>query len=188
MKKVLFLILLASTMLTFGASTQCAQDGKSVMPPPPHHRHLREGDKPAPGKPGKPGKPGMPPPVRRFFDKLQKENPAEYNRLQKLRREDRRAFMNELAKLRVFENDMNDSLHTIEKKCWELAAAIRNEKDPAAQSKLREDLRKTLEESCDAMVKHTRNRIEMMEKRLQYIEQNREQILDQRMKFFCEEK
>ena len=160
-----------------GLNAFAAPDAGAKLLPPPMQQRCD-----AKGKYG-----DMPHPMRRYFEKLKKENPAEYQRLLQLRRDDRRAFMAEMERLFPRQkNPMNDRLQKIEKECWELARKLKATSDPAEKEKLTAQLQKKLDESCNEMIEYTRKHVERLQKKIDYIEKNRENILEQRFKFFTE--
>ena len=127
----------------------------------------------------------LPPNLYRYFQKLREENPAEYERLQRLRAENREAFMAEVA--RLFPDPDRDFMARTrenERKCWEIVRQLRANPPPANAKELQEQLNALVNASYELLVEHSQKRIEALQKRLQEIQANRETIVKQRLQFY----
>ena len=127
----------------------------------------------------------LPPNQWHYFQRLREENPAEYNRLQRLRAENREAFMAEVA--RLFPNpdrDFMERTREIERKCWELVRQLRADPPPANAKELQEQLTALVNASYELLVEHSQKRIEALQKRLKDIQDKRETIVQQRLQFY----
>ena len=130
--------------------------------------------------------PHMAPELHEFLERLKEENPEEFKRLEELRRKDRRAFREELArKLPRKPWEMMDRRQLeLDRECWELARKVRECQDPQEAQRLQAQLKAKVEETVDLLVNQTRKRLEEMNKRLQAIEENRDNILEKKMDFY----
>lgn len=155
-----------------------------MMMPPPPREDLQDSRRHG-GVPQNPEDAPMPPEVRQYFQKLQKENPTEYQRLLKLRVENRDQFFQEMAK--IFPNrsrDLHFKLLGIEKQCWAIARQLRTTPPPANAEELKKQLQTLTAASIDTIVENTQDRLKELQKRLELIQQKREEILVQRLNFF----
>lgn len=135
------------------------------MPPrPPHHLQME---------------------IRQFFQKLRTENPQEYQRLMKLKREDRKQFMREIRKHFPNPNEeYHKKLQAIEQECWRISKELRQTTDPARKAQLLQELKDKITESYQMVVAHTSQRLQEMQKHLDDIRKNKDAIQKQRLDFF----
>ena len=125
------------------------------------------------------------PEARPFFETLKKTNPEEYDRLIKLRQEDRKLFMREISRMIPRPHQEHDQkFFALDKECWTIAKELRACTDAARQEELKAQLEAKISETLDLLVEQTQRRLEETTKRLQTIQQNRDKILKQKMKFF----
>lgn len=125
------------------------------------------------------------PEARPFFETLKKTNPEEYDRLMKLRQEDRKQFMREISRMLPRPHQEHDQkFFVLDKECWAIALELRDCKDATRQAELTAKLEAKITEMLDLLVEQTQRRLEETSKRLQTIQQNRDKILKQKMKFF----
>ena len=158
----------------------CVSENSAVaeMPPPPPQmppgmrRHHGKGDR-------------MPPPVRYYFTQLKQENPAEYERLLKLRMEDREQFMKEMAKRLPRQHDpAEEKFRELDQKCWELSQQLQAVPLPENADELRNQLNELVAESVDSMIQQTQQRLEEIQARLKQMELLRDRIVQQRLDFY----
>ena len=129
----------------------------------------------------------MPPPVRHYFTQLKKENPAEYERLLKLRMENRDQFMKEMANRLPRQNDpAQEKFRELDRKCLELARRLRAEPPPENADQLREQLAELVAEAVDTMIQQTQERLEELQARLAQMQHLRDRIVQQRLDFFLQ--
>jgi len=153
-------------------------DGSNDGPPPPPHapRHFERprGDR-------------MPPPVRHYFTQLKKENPAEYERLLKLRLENRDQFMKEMAKRFPRQHDpAEERFRELDRQCRELAQQLAADPEPENAEELREKLAAIVAESVDSMIEQTEQRLEEIQARLAQMKHLRDRIVQQRLDFYLQ--
>ena len=153
-------------------------DGFNDGPPPPPHapRHFERprGDR-------------MPPPVRHYFTQLKKENPAEYERLLKLRLENRDQFMKEMAKRFPRQHDpAEERFRELDRQCRELAQQLAADPEPENAEELREKLAAMVAESVDSMIEQTEQRLEEIQARLAQMKHLRDRIVQQRLDFYLQ--
>ena len=153
-------------------------DGSNDGPPPPPHapRHFERprGDR-------------MPPPVRHYFTQLKKENPAEYERLLKLRLENRDQFMKEMAKRFPRRHDpAEERFRELDRQCRELAQQLAADPEPENAEELREKLAAMVAESVDSMIEQTEQRLEEIQARLAQMKHLRDRIVQQRLDFYLQ--
>lgn len=153
-------------------------DGSNDGPPPPPHapRHFERprGDR-------------MPPPVRHYFTQLKKENPAEYERLLKLRLENRDQFMKEMAKRFPRQHDpAEERFRELDRQCRELAQQLAADPEPENAEELREKLAAMVAESVDSMIEQTEQRLEEIQARLAQMKHLRDRIVQQRLDFYLQ--
>ncbi|MBO4618562.1 MAG: hypothetical protein J5654_00475 [Victivallales bacterium] len=143
--------------------------------PPPHPAgppHHGKGDR-------------MPPPVRYYFTQLKQENPAEYERLLKLRMEDREQFMKEMTQRFPRQHDpAEEKFRELDQKCWELARQLQTDPPPENADELRNQLNELVAESVDSMIQQTQQRLEEIQARLKQMEHLRDRIVQQRLDFY----
>lgn len=106
-----------------------------------------------------------------------------------LHREDRRAFMREVAVL--LQNNANQenahfhrAMQELERKCWETASRIQQLPPGADASELEKMLNDLVERSINLAILGTKRRIEELQKKLNDIEEDRDNIQRQRVEFF----
>ena len=153
-------------------------DGSNDGPPPPPHapRHFERprGDR-------------MPPPVRHYFTQLKKENPAEYERLLKLRLENRDQFMKEMAKRFPRQHDpAEERFRELDRQCRELAQQLAADPEPENAEELREKLAAMVADSVDSMIEQTEQRLEEIQARLAQMKHLRDRIVQQRLDFYLQ--
>ena len=153
-------------------------DGSNDGPPPPPHapRHFERprGDR-------------MPPPVRHYFTQLKKENPAEYERLLKLRLENRDQFMKEMAKRFPRQHDpAEERFRELDRQCRELAQQLAADPEPENAEELRKKLAAMVADSVDSMIEQTEQRLEEIQARLAQMKHLRDRIVQQRLDFYLQ--
>ena len=157
--------------------------GHDMPPPPPRHAGGRVQRSEPPMR--KPDEDRMPPPVRYFFKQLRQENPAEYERLLKLRVENREQFMYEISKrLPHRKNAAEEKFRQLDRQCWEIADQLRVDPAPENAEELQQQLNALVAESVDSMIAETKRRLEEIQARLKQMERLRDRIVQQRMEFY----
>lgn len=180
----LILLLFGVFLLAFTAPCRATEElpeaefhDFSELVPPPH-----------PAGPPRHGKGDrMPPPVRHYFSQLKKEDPAEYERLLKLRMEDRDQFMKEMAKrLPRQHNPAEEKFRELDRQCWELARQLNADPPPENADELQAQLNVLVAESVDSMIQQTQERLEEIQTRLTQMKHLRDRIVQQRLNFYLQ--
>ena len=154
-------------------------DGRPMPPPPPPGGRRPHGGHPKGGH--------LPPPIRHYFMQLQQEDPEEYERLLKLRMENREQFMKEISeRLPRQKNPAEEKFRQLDQQCWELAEQLRATPPPENAEELQEKLNALVAESVDSMIAQTQERLEEIQNRLKQMEALRDRIVQQRLKFYLQ--
>ena len=158
-----------------------AQEGLPP-PPPPEGRgpngmeHVRKGGwNPSRGNE-----------VLMIMSKIKKENPAEYERLETLRKTDIRAFVNEIRKYMPAPSENMKKMGQLDRECFELARSIRDCKDAEEKAKLEKQLREKIREVFEIMLQDYADRLQRMTKQLEALRENEEAILEERFKMLTD--
>ncbi|NMA42031.1 MAG: hypothetical protein GX946_01470 [Oligosphaeraceae bacterium] len=125
--------------------------------------------------------------VRQLMEDLQANDPKEYERLQKLKRQDRELYFQELwKKMPERENKKRDEINRIEKQCHELAE--RHRQAPESEKKsIKKELNTKLERSMQLVIEDTEERLRSVESALEHLNANREKIINERLQKFLRE-
>ncbi|MBO7092084.1 MAG: hypothetical protein J6W23_09885 [Victivallales bacterium] len=137
-------------------------------------------------------KPGMGPQMkhhrgeefRKVWERLQKEKPEEVARLEKLKRTNREEYFRELRKLFPQQVRVPNQTMKLDQQCWELGRQYKIARTEEERKAIRKELEEMVEKSFEAMVQESKDRLEMLEKKLQDMEQNKEKINKQRLEMF----
>ena len=158
-------------------------------PPPPHMQPDGDGKAPHRHQPRleNPLTPGWHSAreMRDFFQKLQKDNPNEYNRLMKMRIEDREKFLREV--FHAMPRPMRESEQRIEeldKQCWALGKKLQTTSDEAEKAAIKEEISKAAAETLDLLIAQTEQNINEMNERLKSFRENHDKILEKKINFF----
>ncbi len=137
-------------------------------------------------RPPKKGRYNPPPPhFRRSFEHLRTTNPKEFQRLMRLHRTDRKKFREEIAKYAPKPaNDFHRKLREVDKKCWTIAAQLRQSPPPPNAEQLRKELDEQIALSTQLIIQNTKERLEKLQKHLQHIQENQNTIQEERRNFF----
>lgn len=134
-----------------------------------HHKPMRWGGGPSPD-------------IFVFMNKLKKENPEEYTRLNELRKTDFKAFITEMRQRLPKRPDFN-KIGELKKQERELAQKIMETEDAAEKEKLTAELKQKIKEDFDVMLKEAEARLEMMMQRVAAIRENEEQFCKDKLEF-----
>ena len=181
---ILILLLFSLFLPAFTATCKATEE----LPEAEFHDYPELVPPPHPAGPPPHGKGDrMPPPVRHYFSQLKKENPAEYERLLKLRMEDRDQFMKEMAKrLPRQHNPAEEKFRELDRQCWELARQLNADPPPENADELQERLNALVAESVDSMIQQTQERLEEIQARLTQMKHLRDRIVQQRLNFYLQ--
>ena len=119
-----------------------------------------------------------------LMNKLKKENPEEFKRLDDLRRPDRAQFFSAIRKHMPKRAPFNAEVIRNEQACRELARKIHTSTDVAEKEKLAKELREKLAANFDLMVESAEQRLRQMQERLVALKENRQEILEERYKSY----
>jgi len=119
-----------------------------------------------------------------IMNKLKKENPEEFKRLDELRRTDRAQFFGAIRKYMPKRTPFNADVFRNEQACRELARKIHISTDVAEKERLAKELREKLAANFDLMIESTEQRLKQMSERLVALKENRQEILEERYKSF----
>lgn len=127
-----------------------------------------------------------PPPVERYLKELKEENPSEFERMVKLRKEDPKAFRMELRK-KAFKHRSGEKpkgykgIHPLKQEIEDVKEAQNPEEKAAAVARLREKIteqvEKNLQEREEAIAK-IRAKLKQLEERNEQEQASREEIVD----------
>ena len=121
-----------------------------------------------------------------IMSKLKKENPAEYERLETLRKTDIRSFVNEIRKHMPAPSENMKRMGQLDRECFELARTISACKDADETAKLEKQLRDKIKEAFEFMLQDYADRLQRMTKQLEALRENEEAILDERFKMLTD--
>jgi len=149
------------------------------------------------------GKPPMPPPapgerklpfgqqfnvrgrIHTLLENLQKKEPEEYQRLMKLRNENREEYLKELwKKMPERENDNRKKIAEIDRKCWMLGEKFQKAATDQEKNDIKAELSVLLDQSMDLVMQDTRERLERIQKILDNLNNNRGKIIQERLEQF----
>jgi len=116
------------------------------------------------------------------MNKLKKENPEEFERLNQLRKTDFKAFIVEMKQRLPKRPDFN-KIGELKKQERELAKKIIEAGDPAEKERLTAELKSKIKEDFDIMLKEAEARLDMMMQRVAAIRENEDAFLKDKMEF-----
>ncbi len=133
----------------------------------------------------------LPPPyfapeVLEFRERLEKEDPAEFKRLEELKRTDRKAFRQEMSKHipRKYRDNLENRLITLDRECWALSRKIQKSASPTERDALMAQLREKNSEMLELFISQTKTRLQEMTQRVQVLEINKDEILQKKLDFY----
>lgn len=118
---------------------------------------------------------------RQTLDKLRQENPAEYERLEKLKATDREAYFEEVRKLVPRQPWFPNKVAKMDRACYELSRQYRQARTEAEKDAIRKEIEKAVEAATDAMIADLKSRLETMTKRLAEMETKRAEMIEKRI-------
>ncbi|MDD3695705.1 MAG: hypothetical protein PHG44_07035 [Lentisphaeria bacterium] len=122
--------------------------------------------------------------VRLLMEYLQANEPEEFERLQKLKAEDREKYFHELwKKMPERENKKRDEVSRIEKQCHELAEKYRLAPE-AEKAAIELELGKMLERSMQLVIEDTEERLRGVQSALEHLNANKDKIILERLQKF----
>ena len=153
--------------------------------------HAEEKSIPATATETAPGQPPPKPPfgqpfnvrgrIHALLENLQQNEPEEYQRLMKLRNENREEYLKELwEKMPERKNDKRRKIAEIDRKCWELGEKFQKAATEQEKESIKAELSGLLEQSMDLVVQDTKERLERVQKILDNLNGNREKIIQER--------
>lgn len=157
------------------ATTPETEFGQPPMPPPPPGEHkLPFGQQfNVRGR------------IHDMLENLKQNKPPEYQRLMKLRSENREEYLKELWKMMPErENDNRGKIAEIDRKCWELGEKFQKAATEQEKEAIKAELSPLLDQSMDLVVQDTKERLERVRKILDNLNNNRGKIIQQRLEQF----
>ena len=125
---------------------------------------------------------------RMFMEKLKENDPATYERLEKLRVTDRNAYFAELRKLMPARPMVPSKVGLLELKCQKLSVQYHEARTEAEKEAIRKELEQAVEEATDAMIADMKERLKMMSERLAELEKNRQAAIEKRVDMLLKQK
>ncbi|MBQ6472034.1 MAG: hypothetical protein IJJ33_08625 [Victivallales bacterium] len=176
---LLALLTLGVTAFAQPADTPPPGDGEGLRPPAAKPEW--QGKRPPHRKPGEwlRGED-----ILLLMNKLKKENPEEFKRLDELRRTDRAQFFGAIRKYMPKRMPFNAEVMRNEQACRELARKIHTSTEVAEKERLTKELREKLAANFDLMVENAEQRLKQMQERLTALRENRQEILEERYKSY----
>ncbi len=151
-------------------------------PPPPPPSCAVPGDTPLPG-----GR--VPQHIRRYFERLRQENPAEFKRLMELRVNNQEEFLKEIKKaIPASDYEQKHRRFEADRKCFQLAARLREATDEAKKKRLSAELDAAIDESLALALGQAEAQAAEIQKFIEQLKNERERLHQDRRKFFLEAK
>ena len=122
--------------------------------------------------------------IRELMEKLKKDDPKEYERLEALGKSDRMAYYKEIGKMLPQGPMRNSKLGVLEQKCRDLGKQYREAATDEDKAKLKVELEAAVKESFDVMLADSKKRLEALQERLTAMEAKESEILAQRLEYF----
>jgi len=153
-------------------------------PPPPFMKGMKPGM--GPGGPNNmgPQKHHRGEEFRKVWERLQKEKPEEFERLEKLKRTNREEYYRELRKLFPQQVRIPNKTMKLDQQCWELGRQYKIARTEEERQAIRKELEEMVEKSFEAMVQESKDRLEMLQKQLEDMQKNKEAINKKRLEMF----
>lgn len=126
--------------------------------------------------------------LRQLLDKLKREQPEEYQRLEQLKKSDRAAYFEEIRKLMPRRPWFPGKVEKLDRQCFELSQQYRQARTQAEKDAILKELQAAVEKATDTMITDLRQRLERMGKRLEEMEKNREQLIQDRLQLLLKTK
>lgn len=122
--------------------------------------------------------------IRALMEKLKQDDPKEYERLDALSRSDRMAYYKEIGKLLPHRPMRKSKLGVLEQKCRDLGKQYREAATDEEKVRLKAELTTAVKESFDEMLADSKRRLEVLQERLEAMEEKEDEILAQRLEYF----
>ncbi len=123
--------------------------------------------------------------IHEMLENLQKNEPEEYQRLMKLRNDNREEYFKELwKKMPERENDNRKKIAEIDRQCWELGKKYQKAATEQEKAAIKAELAPLLDQSMDLVTQDTKERLERVRKVLDNLNNNRDKIIQQRLEQF----
>ncbi|NLF94741.1 MAG: hypothetical protein GX564_12720 [Oligosphaeraceae bacterium] len=121
---------------------------------------------------------------QRIMKHLEKNNPAEYERLLKMRSSDRDKFAKEVWQHSPEYSETRRKIAELDKQCWDLAGQYKKAITDADKDKIKAQLQPLIDESMQLVIKDTRERLEKLQTQLQEMEKDQDKVKEKRLEFF----
>ena len=174
-------------LVVMGCSVAWGQPNErnDAPPPPPRMNGMKPGMGPmGPNDMGPQMKHHRGEEFRKVWERLQKEKPEEVERLENLKRTNREEYFRELRKLFPQQVRVPSQTMKLDQKCWELGRQYRIARTEEERNAIRKELEEMVEKSFEAMVQESKDRLEMLQKKLEDMQKNKDDINRQRLEMF----
>jgi len=167
-----------------------AEENEMAQPEPARDEQMPPEQPPPPPPPGERNHPFAPQPnvrarVHALLEQLRKNEPGEYERLLRLRSENRQEYMKELwEKMPERKNDQRKKITEIDRCCRKLGDKFNKATSEEEKNAAKTELSTLLEQSLELVIQDTRERLEHVQKILDNLNENREKIIQQRLNDF----
>ncbi len=115
---------------------------------------------------------------------LKKNNPAEYERLMKLREKDREQFTKEIWQHSPEYSETRKKIAVLDNQCWELAEQYKNAITEAEKAKLKAQLQPLIDQTMELVITDTQERLEKLQKQLLEMEKDQAKVKEKRLEYF----
>lgn len=123
--------------------------------------------------------------ITALLENLRQNDPEEYQRLIKLRAENREKYLQELwEKLPERENDNREKIAETDRQCRELGKKFQQAGNEEEKEAIKAQLSTLLEQSMELVINDTKERLERVQGMLDHLNTNREKIMQQRLEQF----
>ncbi len=113
--------------------------------------------------------------------KLKKDNAEEYKRLEMLRRQDKQAFFKEISKYLTERPKVREHMRQMQE-CLELCRDYRRARTDEERNAIHAEIEVKARESFESMLKDAHARLDMLQKNLAEMEENKDAIIEEGIK------
>jgi hypothetical protein len=123
--------------------------------------------------------------INALLENLRQNEPEEYQRLIKLRSQNREEYLKELwKKMPERENDNRQKIAETDRQCRKLGEKFQQAKTEQEKTDIKAELAALLEQSMELVLQDTKERLERVQAMLDHLNNNRERIIQQRLEQF----
>jgi hypothetical protein len=113
--------------------------------------------------------------------KLKKDNAEEYKRLEMLRRQDKQAFFKEIGKYLTERPKVREHMRQMQE-CLELCRDYRRARTEEERNAIHAEIEVKARESFESMLKDAHARLDLLQKNLAEMEENKDAIIEEGIK------